>query len=61
MDVWSKVESNLAAVKAAGVQIVGEELPRLPTGGPSREDVLQEHRRAERIREWALSWKKVET
>jgi hypothetical protein len=53
MDVWSKVESNLAAIKLAGVKIVGEELPRLPCGGPSKEEQMAAYQRAERIRLWA--------
>jgi hypothetical protein len=56
-DFWSRQESNLAALRAAGIREVGEDLPRLRTGGKSREEQHREYVRREQIREWALSWK----
>jgi hypothetical protein len=56
--IWERVENNLQAIVNAGIQRVGEKLPRLPCGGPSKEEVLREYQRAERIREWALSCKR---
>lgn len=56
-DFWSRQESNLAALRAAGIREVGEDLPRLRSGGPSREEQHREYVRREQIRKWALSWK----
>jgi hypothetical protein len=57
MDVWSRTENNLKSLRQAGVELCGEELPRLRTGGPSREEQHREYVRRERTRERALSWK----
>jgi hypothetical protein len=58
MDVWNKVESNLAAVKAAGAREAGEILPPEYRSAPSREQQLQEYQREERIRLRATAWKR---
>ena len=57
-DVWSRIENNLAALKQAGTEIVGEELkPESYGGGASREEQHREYVRAELRRKWAFSWK----
>lgn len=56
-DFWSRQENNLAALRAAGIREVGEDLPRLRTGGPSREEQHREYVRREQTRERALNWK----
>jgi hypothetical protein len=54
--LW-KLESNLAALVAAGAREVGEILPPQFRGAPSREQQLQEYREKERIRLLATAWK----
>lgn len=48
MDIWSQTEKRLKALKEAGIKEVGEELPAKYTGGPPREQVLEENKRRER-------------
>jgi hypothetical protein len=56
-DFWSRQESNLATLRAAGIREVGEDPPRLRSGAPSREEQHREYVRGEQIREWALNQK----
>lgn len=58
MDVWNKVESNLAALKVAGAREVGEILPPEYRGRPSREEQLLKYEQEERIRLRATAWKR---
>lgn len=45
MDAWKKIENNLAAIKKAGAEIVGEELKASYRGGLPREKVIAEYKR----------------
>jgi hypothetical protein len=58
VDLWSKMQSNQAALVAAGAREVGEVLPPQFRGAPSREQQLQTYQREERIRLLATAWKR---
>jgi len=55
--LWSRLEVNLASLRTAGIQAVGEELPRPACGGGPREQQIQEYVRGEQRRRLARAWK----